>query len=179
MSLDAALLPGAAEMGSARARSVFEKEALPHRPALLATARRLTGRSDLAEDLVQETFLRAFRSVHRYRPGSNARAWLYRILHRARFDGFREKMRRLQTVALEYEPPVAPEQARLLTGGDAVERALFALPEPYRSAVVLRDVKELSYEEIADVLDIPAGTVMSRIHRGRTLLRAALGGRRP
>jgi len=179
MSVDVAVMPGAAEMGSARALSIFEEEALPHRRALLATARRLTGRSDLAEDLVQETFLRALRSVHRYRPGSNARAWLYRILHRTRFDGFREKMRRLPTVALECEPPVAPEQARLLSGGDALERALLALPEPYRSAVLLRDVKELSYEEIADVLDIPPGTVMSRIHRGRALLRAALGGRRP
>jgi len=179
MSMDAALLPSPAETGWLRARAVFEEEALSHRPALLATARRLTGRPDLAEDLVQETFLRALRSAHRYRPGTNARAWLYRILQRVRFDGMRESMRRPRMVTLETEPPVAPEQARLHTGGDAVERALFALPEPYRSAVVLRDVKELSYEEIADVLGIPAGTVMSRIHRGRALLRAALGGRRP
>jgi RNA polymerase sigma-70 factor, ECF subfamily len=172
-------MPAMSAFGSSSARAVFEDEALPHRGALLATARRLTGRSDLAEDLVQETFLRAFRSAHRYRPGTNARAWLYRILHRARFDGMRESMRRPETVTLEREPAVAPAQSRLLTGGDAIERALCAVPEPFRSAVVLRDVKELSYEEIADVLGVPAGTVMSRIHRGRALLRAALGGRRP
>jgi len=179
MSVDAGLMPATSALLSSSARAVFEDEALPHRGALLATARRLTGRSDLAEDLVQETFLRAFRSAHRYRPGTNARAWLYRILRRARFDGMRERMRRLPTVTLEMEPAVPPGQARLLSGGDAIERALRAVPEPFRSAVVLRDVKELSYEEIADVLGVPAGTVMSRIHRGRALLREALGGRRP
>ena len=82
-------------------------------------------------------------------------------------------------MALENEPGVPPEQLRLHSGGDALERALASVPEPYRSALALRDVKELSYGEIADVLGIPTGTVMSRIHRGRALLRAALGGRRP
>jgi RNA polymerase sigma-70 factor (ECF subfamily) len=180
MSLDAAVMPGpAADLVSATARAVFEEEALPHRDALLATARRLTGRVDLAEDLVQETYLRAFRSAHRYRPGTNARAWLQRILQRARFDGMRESVRRPRTVVLTDEPGVAPAQHRLASGGDALERALATVPDHYRAALVLRDVKELSYEEIADVMGIPLGTVMSRIHRGRALLRTALGGRRP
>lgn len=162
------------------ARAVFEREALPHRGALLATARRLTGRADEAEDLVQETLLRAFRYAHRYQPGSNARAWLNRILHRVRLDALRGRGRRLPTVALEDEdPPVGAAQEWLVSGGDALERALASLPEPYRSAVVLRDLKELSYDEIAEVLGIPIGTVMSRIHRGRAILRTALGGRRP
>jgi RNA polymerase sigma-70 factor (ECF subfamily) len=179
MSVDAAVMPGPAELPFHTARAVFEQEALPHRQALLATARRLTGRADLAEDLVQETFLRALRSAHRYRPGSNARAWLYRILERTRLDGLRDRFRRPPTVTLEDEPSVAPSQLRLFSGGDGLEKALGRVPEPFRSAVVLRDVKELSYEEIAQTLGVPVGTVMSRIHRGRALLRAALGGRRP
>ena len=162
------------------ARDVFEREALPHRGALLATARRLTGRAEDAEDLVQDTLLRAFRYAHRYQPGSNARAWLSRILHRVRLDALRARGRRLTTVPLQDENPrVDAAQEWLLSGGDALERALAAVPEPYRSAVVLRDLEELSYDEVADVLGVPIGTVMSRIHRGRAVLRAALGGRRP
>jgi RNA polymerase sigma-70 factor (ECF subfamily) len=177
MGLDAIALP--VSDSSAAARAVFEAEALPHREALLATARRLTGRVDQAEDLVQETLLRALRSAHRYRPGTNARAWLYRILHRVRVDTFRERGRAPATVALEGEGPlVAPRQDWMVSGGDALERALVSVPEPYRSALVLRDLKELSYHEIADVLGVPPGTVMSRIHRGRSLLRAAFGPRR-
>jgi RNA polymerase sigma-70 factor (ECF subfamily) len=178
MGFELAVSPDA--VTTAAARAVFEVEALPHRPALLVTARRLTGRVDEAEDLVQETLLRALRSAHRYRPGTNARAWLVRILRRVRLDGLRKMRRKPATVLLEGDGPgVGAAQEWLATGGDALERALASLPEPYRSAVVLRDLRELRYDEIADVVGVPIGTVMSRIHRGRALLRAALGGRRP
>jgi RNA polymerase sigma-70 factor (ECF subfamily) len=178
MALDTDGFPVSANGPAARA--AFAVEVLPHREALLVTARRLTGRADLAEDLVQDTLLRALRSAHRYRPGTNARAWLYRILHRVRLDELRQRSRRLPTVALEGDGPrVAAVQDRLASGAETLERALGAVPEPYRSAVVLRDVEELSYAEVAAVLGVPIGTVMSRIHRGRAVLRAALGGRRP
>jgi RNA polymerase sigma-70 factor (ECF subfamily) len=103
-----------------------------------------------AEDLVQETYLRAFRAFDRYQPGTNIRAWLFTILHRARTDSFRRQSRSPQTVELTGEGP----------------------------AVVLRDMEDFTYDEIARILEVPVGTVMSRIHRGRALLRAALG-RRP
>jgi RNA polymerase sigma-70 factor (ECF subfamily) len=128
-----------------------------------------------AEDLVQETFLRAYRGFDRFEPGTNIRAWLFTILHRVRTDSFRKAGRSPRTVELVDEgPAVPPPQDALATGGEEVERALAALPESFRVAVILRDVEELSYDEIARALGIPIGTVMSRIHRGRGLLRAAL-----
>jgi RNA polymerase sigma-70 factor (ECF subfamily) len=131
-----------------------------------------------AEDLVQETYLRAYRAFDRFQPGTNIRAWLFTILHRVRTDSFRKAGRLPQTVELaETDPAVPPPQDALAQGGEDLARALAGLPETFRAAVVLRDVEDLSYQEIARVLDVPVGTVMSRIHRGRALLRAALGGR--
>lgn len=133
-----------------------------------------------AEDLVQETFLRAYRGFHRFEPGTNIRAWLFTILHRARTDAFRRAGRSPQTVEMVDDGPAVPApQEALASGAEDIERALATLPEVFRVAVVLRDVEELSYDEIAGVLDIPIGTVMSRIHRGRALLRAALSKRTP
>ena len=133
-----------------------------------------------AEDLTQETFLRAYRAFDGYTPGTNIRAWLHTILYRVRTDAFRRMGRSPQTVELDGDgPAVAAPQDGLASGGEDLVRALEGLPETFRSAVVLRDVQELTYEEIAQVLGIPIGTVMSRIHRGRALLRAALGGRKP
>lgn len=130
-----------------------------------------------AEDLVQETYLRAYKAFDRYTPGTNIRAWLYTILHRVRTDAFRRAGRSPQTVELANDgPAVAPTQDRLASGHEDITRALDRLPEAFRMAVVLRDIEELSYQEIAEVLDIPIGTVMSRIHRGRAMLREALGG---
>jgi RNA polymerase sigma-70 factor (ECF subfamily) len=158
----------------------FEAEALPQLRALFGAAYRMTGNVHDAEDLVQETFLRAYRAFDRYRPGTNARAWLITILQRVRTDAFRRRQRRPPTVELIGDGPATPPpQDALASGGEILERALAALPEPFRTAVVLRDVQELSYAEIADALAIPVGTVMSRIHRGRALLRAALEGTRP
>jgi RNA polymerase sigma-70 factor (ECF subfamily) len=128
-----------------------------------------------AEDLVQETYLRAYRGFDGFQPGTNIRAWLHTILQRVRTDAFRRAGRSPQTVELTGEGPAVPApQDALATGREDVERALAALPEAFRAAVVLRDVEELSYDEIARALDVPIGTVMSRIHRGRALLRAAL-----
>jgi RNA polymerase sigma-70 factor (ECF subfamily) len=156
----------------------FEAEMLPHLRSLFGAAYRMTGNAHDAEDLVQETFLRAHRAFDRFAPGSNARGWLHTILHRVRTDAFRKRRRRPPTVELTGEgPATAPPQDALASGREDLERALGALPEVFRTAVVLRDVEELSYAEIAEVLDVPVGTVMSRIHRGRTLLREALAGR--
>lgn len=156
----------------------FEKEMLPHLRSLFGAAYRMTGNAHDAEDLVQETFLRAHRALGRFETGTNARAWLHTILQRVRTDAFRRRKRRPETVELVGEgPPTAPQQDALASGREDLERALAALPEAFRTAVVLRDVQELSYAEIAAALGIPVGTVMSRIHRGRSLLRAALSGR--
>jgi RNA polymerase sigma-70 factor, ECF subfamily len=158
----------------------FETEALPHLRSLYGTAYRMTRNAHDAEDLVQETFLRAYRAFDRYTAGTNIRAWLYTILHRARTDAFRRAARSPRTVELSGEGPSVPApQEALARGGEDIERALQALPEAFRSAVVLRDVEDFSYDEIARILAVPIGTVMSRIHRGRALLRQALSGSRP
>jgi RNA polymerase sigma-70 factor (ECF subfamily) len=155
----------------------FEAEALPHFRALYAAAYRMTRNAHDAEDLVQEAFLRAYRAFHTFTPGTNIRAWLFTILHRVRTDAFRKAGRSPRTVELADEgPPVAAAQEILAAGHEVVERAVEQLPEAFRTAVLLRDVEDFSYEEIARILDVPIGTVMSRIHRGRRLLRAALSG---
>jgi RNA polymerase sigma-70 factor (ECF subfamily) len=156
----------------------FEAELLPQLRSLFGAAYRMTGNAHDAEDLVQETFLRAYRAFDRFQPGSNARAWLHTILHRVRTDMFRRTKRRPETVELaDQGPATPPPQDALASGREDLERALRALPEAFRTAVVLRDVQELSYAEIAEALGVPVGTVMSRIHRGRALLREALSGR--
>lgn len=159
----------------------FEAEALPHLRSLYGTAYRMTRNAHDAEDLVQETCLRAFRAFDRYEPGTNIRAWLFTILYRLRADTVRKIMRGQRTVELEEMdlPPVPAPQENLATGQEDIARALFALPEGFRTAVVLRDIEEFSYEEIARILQVPIGTVMSRIHRGRALLRTALAEHRP
>jgi RNA polymerase sigma-70 factor (ECF subfamily) len=157
----------------------FEDEALPHTRALYSTAYRITRNAADAEDLLQETLLRALRAFDGYAPGTNIRAWLFTILYRTRTDQLRKLGRSPRTVELvDQEPAAAPPQAALACGHEAIERALGDLPEAFRAAVVLRDVEELSYDEIARALSIPIGTVMSRIHRGRSLLRQALSSLR-
>jgi RNA polymerase sigma-70 factor (ECF subfamily) len=135
----------------------------------------MTGNAHDAEDLVQETFLRAHRALDRFESGTNARAWLFTILQRVRTDAYRSRRRRPEMVELTGEGPmVAPAQNALASGYEDLERALAGLPEVFRTAIVLRDLQELSYAEIAQALEVPVGTVMSRIHRGRALLRQAL-----
>jgi RNA polymerase sigma-70 factor (ECF subfamily) len=157
----------------------FEAELLPHLRSLFGAAYRMTGNAHDAEDLVQETFLRAHKALDRFESGTNARAWLHTILQRVRTDAYRRRKRRPETIELVGEgPEVAPAQNAMASGYEDLERALAGLPEAFRTAVVLRDLQELSYAEIAAALAVPVGTVMSRIHRGRALLREALT-RRP
>lgn len=156
----------------------FEQEALPIMRQLYGVAYRITRSTADAEDLVQETYLRAFRAFGRYTAGTNIRAWLFTILYRVRTDQLRKMGRSPRTVALLVEgPAVAPPQDALANGHEDVTRALAELPEVFRTAVLLRDVQEFTYDEIAGILSIPVGTVMSRIHRGRALLRKTLEGR--
>ncbi|MBI4509404.1 MAG: sigma-70 family RNA polymerase sigma factor [Deltaproteobacteria bacterium] len=178
-------------LGKARKlRSDFEREVLPHADALWGTALRLTRNERDAEDLVQEALLRAYRFFHRFEQGSNCKAWLFKILTNTFITRY-HKERRLQETALTAAQEDAltedilshevshsardPEGAlaqRMLS--DDVQRALESIPEEFRLAVILCDVEEFSYKEIADILDCPIGTVMSRLYRGRRLLARAL-----
>jgi RNA polymerase sigma-70 factor (ECF subfamily) len=144
---------------------------------LFRTACRLTGSSHDAEDLVQETMLRAYRAFDRYEPGTNIRAWLFTILRRVHQDGLR-RLRRgpgFEEVA-EHTASRPPAQEIVARGGLDLARALDKLAEPFRTAVVLRDLEELAYQDIARITEAPIGTVMSRIHRGRKALRERLKG---
>lgn len=165
--------------------SSFGDDALAHLDALYATARRLTRNPAEAEDLVQDTYVKAFRHQRRFRPGTNLRAWLFAILHNTFLNDIRRrKGSPIETpgdeasVAADRQPAPGPTpEDALVEAATAAEidAALQALPEPFREAVWLRDVQELSYAEIAEVLQVPAGTVMSRIARGRRLLHDRLG----
>lgn len=152
----------------------FEAAALPHLNDLYRTAARLVHERAEAEDLVQETYLQAWKSFHRFQPGTNCRAWLFKILlnkikhHRRQW--FRLKRESDDTlVNLAYQPPI-PEDL----SDEEVLRALAKLPTYYREAILLTDVRELSYKEAAFILGVRVGTVMSRLSRGRRLLRAEL-----
>jgi len=139
-------------------RDRFDTDALPYLKRLYGAAYRMTGNAADAEDLVQETLLRAFRGFDRFTPGSNLKAWLFTILHHVRTDGLRRAMRAPRTEELSAEgPAVPPPQEALAGGGEDLARAIAALPEGFRVAVVLRDLEELSYGEIAEVLHVPWG----------------------
>lgn len=170
-------------------REAFEREALPHLEAMYSVALRLTRNERDAEDLVQDAVLRAWRFFHRFEAGTNCKAWLLKILHNAFVNKYRRRVREREIAqVMEHDDEGAallsqaaadaardPERA-VLEGmlSDDVKRALDAVPEDFRLAVVLCDLEELSYKEIADVMDCPVGTVMSRLHRGRRLLQAQL-----
>jgi RNA polymerase sigma-70 factor (ECF subfamily) len=157
----------------------FEALALPHLNDLYATARRTIGNSTEAEDLVQEAYLQAWRSFHRFAPGTNIRAWLFKILfhvtahHRRKLFRFKQADVSDEMLAetIAYEPPVAPDLR-----DEEVLAALAQVPDNYRAVMLLADVQEFSYKEVADILCIPIGTVMSRLNRGRKVLREALRG---
>lgn len=157
----------------------FESEALPHLNDLFRIANWLVRDVSEAEDLVQETFTQAMRSFHRYEIGTNCRAWLTTIMYH--LNGKRRmKLGRLklvedteeiiaQTVAFE------PQLPQNITDEDILS-ALERIPQSFREIVLLADVEEFAYKEISSMLNIPAGTVMSRLHRGRKLLRVELSG---
>jgi RNA polymerase sigma-70 factor (ECF subfamily) len=165
----------------------FAQAALAHIDSLYGTALRLTRRAADAEDLVQDTYLKAFRSAHQFETGTNLKAWLFTILHNTfrnirRHDGRSPVEVDSETVeqAVSAGPGAqSPEQILSRATLDAdLQGALDALPEVFRQAVWLRDVEELSYAEMAQVLDVPVGTVMSRISRGRRALAEGLQARR-
>jgi RNA polymerase sigma-70 factor, ECF subfamily len=160
-----------------RTRARFEAIALPHLTPVYRLARQLGG-PDRAEDLTQETFLKAWANFHSFDPGTNCRAWLCRILHNTWVSQWRKTRLELPVSDLDdvpAEPTYDWERERL---GDVLsadmQLALDKLPEAYRFAVLLADVEELTYQEIATAMECPIGTVMSRISRGRTMLRRAL-----
>jgi RNA polymerase sigma-70 factor (ECF subfamily) len=170
----------------ARDRVRFEEDALALADDAYRVARRLTGSATEAEDLVQEAYVRAFRSWEQYRPGTNLRAWLLRIVHNLAIDASRKRARTPQTEPVEEgdyylynrlgatQPPDESEAAlERLSQGNVVS-ALAALPHQYRDTVVLVDLAEFSYQDAADILDVPIGTVMSRLHRGRRMLKTRL-----
>lgn len=166
----------------------FEREAIPLLSELYGGALRLTRNPSDAEDLLQETFLRAYRGFASFKEGTNLRAWLYRILTNAFINIYRKRQREPQTVSdsdveewylydkLGAEGAEASAEAQVLDSlpDEDVQEALAGLPDQFRLAVLLADVEGFSYKEIAEILDVPIGTVMSRLHRGRRALERRL-----
>ena len=175
-------------------QSAFEREALAVLDSLYRTARRLSRDRADAEDLVQDTYLKAFRAAGRFEPGTNLRAWLFTILHNTARNRFRDRARDTVDVnseavdlAADAPPPgslagrVDTPETLLLRDilAPELQSAIDALPDAFREAVWLRDVEEFSYAEIAAMLDIPIGTVMSRLSRARRMLFNRLSVARP
>ncbi len=157
--------------------SDFENEALPFMPDLYRNAMRLTRKESDAEDLVQETFFQALKSFNRYEVGTNCKAWLMMIMHNLNL----KRHRKIRTMALVDDGeetiaetiPFEPSIPEALTE-EGIISAMEKIPEQFRQVVILADVEEYSYKEISLIMGIPVGTVMSRIHRGRKLLRIEL-----
>jgi RNA polymerase sigma-70 factor (ECF subfamily) len=184
---------GGGALGSAVVadQSTFAEQAMEFAPQLYSAAMRMTRNQADAEDLVQETYLRGYRSFHTFQQGTNLRAWLFRILTNAYINRYRAKQRRpletdlndvedlylyrrlgsMETAAASMS---AEEQFLDIFTDDEVKTALEELPENFRLPVLLADVEGFAYKEIAEMLDIPIGTVMSRLHRGRKAMQRAL-----
>ncbi len=176
-------------MGRKRTQREFEEQALVHIDALYAFAARLCRNERDAEDLVQETLLRAYRFFDHYEEGTHCKAWLFKILHNNFINRYRRRQRdfALYGALLPNEGAGATVSHQAAEAAHDPERAIFseflsvdvqraldALPEEFRTTVILSDLEELSYREIADVTEVPIGTVMSRLYRGRRLLQVAL-----
>jgi RNA polymerase sigma-70 factor (ECF subfamily) len=169
----------------------FERDAMQFAPQLYSAAMRMTRNPADAEDLVQETFLKAYRAYHTFEEGTNLKAWLYRILTNTYINKYRKDSRRPSEVDLgavedlylyrnigseESAEAARSTEERVLDGlvESDIKKAVEDLPENFRLPVLLADLAGFSYKEIADILDIPIGTVMSRLHRGRKAMEKAL-----
>ncbi|MCX6151620.1 MAG: sigma-70 family RNA polymerase sigma factor [Ignavibacteriales bacterium] len=161
----------------------FEKEAIPHMSALYNFALRMTGDADDADDLVQETYLKAFRFFDKFEKGTNAKAWLFRILKNSYINDYRKLKKEPNKVDYDdienfYENIKSTDVKsnhmvddvfnNLLD--DQISSAISSLPEDFRTVIILSDIEGFSYEEIADFVDCPVGTVRSRLHRARKML---------
>ena len=170
----------------ARDRVHFEEEALELADQVYRVARRFVSTREEAEDLVQETYARAFRSWRSYRPGTNLRAWLLRILTNLNIDRGRREQRAPDLQSLDDDEfglfrslddgSAGEDVDRLVErlSQDAIVQALSSVPHDFRDVIVLVDIGDFSYAEAAQILDIPVGTVMSRLHRGRRILKREL-----
>jgi len=169
-------------------RKAFEKEALPHMDALFRTALRMTKNQNDAEDLVQEAYVKAYRFWDKFEPGSNCRAWLFKIMTNIFINDYRSKSRTPVSVNVDdiddnflygqlanLGPEDNPER-RLFAKifDDDIKKAIEELPDDFRLVVVLSFLEGFSYQEIADIADLQLGTVKSRLHRGRKLLQKQL-----
>jgi len=172
-------------------RSTFTEQASPHFDGLYAAAMRMTRNPADAEDLLQETLIRAYRGFEGFSDGTNLRAWLYRILTNTFINSYRAKQRRPEQTELDESEDLylyrrlggleaakmgrsAEDEMMDLFSETEVKAAIEALPESFRMCVLLADVEGFAYKEIAEMLEIPIGTVMSRLHRGRKALQRAL-----
>jgi RNA polymerase sigma-70 factor (ECF subfamily) len=172
-------------------QATFAPVAMEHMPSLYSAALRMTRNQADAEDLVQETYLKAYRAFGSFQEGTNLKAWLYKILTNTFINSYRARKRRPEQVDVDDVEDLylfrrlgglegatlgrsAEDQVMDLFTDTEVKEALESLPDQFRMAVLLADVEGFSYKEIAEIVDVPIGTVMSRLHRGRKALQKAL-----
>lgn len=176
------------ELNKQERDGIFEKEFLPHLDALYNFATFLENNDEIAKDLLQETYLRAYKFINYYEKGTNAKAWLIRILKNTFINEYRKKSKQPQRVDFEDTYQQVDDSSDDMQNvdlrqeiyntlvGDEVTSAVNSLPVDYRLIILLCDVEGFKYDEIAKIIDVPIGTVRSRLHRARNMLKAKLSG---